>query len=167
MGKRGRPPKVKGPQDYTWNANDTGQGVEEKNLMKVEDAAHLTHKNARTMMKLMQLLELMNNDGAEDLDVNLLVQAKIDKYKKRINRRLRKLAEWSDERVEDRRLYQTDRRKKYESTYKQVYTTTPKLDLRDANSVYNYEGNASDPASWLMYTQLRFGNDFNAFNGFS
>lgn len=159
MGKRGRPPKVRGPEDYTHNANSTGQSVEDKNLMKVEDAAHLTHKNARTMMKVMQLLDLMNNDGAEDLDTNRLVQAKIDKYKKRINRRLRKLAEWSDEKVEDRRLFQTDRRKKYESEFKQVYTITPKLELRSYNPVYNYEGNPTDQNQ--STTQISYGSVAN------
>ena len=29
MGKRGRPPKVKQAEDYTWNANDTGERAEE------------------------------------------------------------------------------------------------------------------------------------------
>ncbi len=160
MGKRGRPPKVKQAEDYTWNANDTGERAEEMNLMKVEDAAHLTRKNGRTMMKVMQLMDVMNNPGAEDLDTHRLVQAKIEKYKKRINRRLRKLAEWSDEKVEDRRLYGTERRKKFESTYKQVYAGAPRVELKTARPSYNEEGRHQDVGS--VYISPGCVNDYSS-----
>lgn len=146
MGKRGRPPKVLRPDSQ----NVAGQDAEERQLMPVEDAAHLAHKNARTMMKVMQLMEVMNNPGAEDLDTNRLVQNKIEKYKKRINRRLRKLAEWSDQRVEDRRLYVTDKVKKDRSTYKQVYQGIPRVEREPKVPSYNYEGKMQDPGTTFV-----------------
>jgi hypothetical protein len=157
--RRGRPPKVRTEADFQPNHNDTGEAVEDKNLMSVEQASHLSKKNARTMVKLMQLIEVMKRPGAADMDVNREVEGKIEKYKKRINRRLRKLAEWSDEKVEHRRLYQTDRRKRYESNHKQIYSVMPFMKSVSSVSVLPTASDGTTPS--VTQTVVSYGSVAN------
>ena len=79
-GKRGRPPKIKEAVDYVPMANDPGLVADEKNLMRPSEAAGLAAKNARTMVKMMQLIEVMNRPGADNLDTDGKVKAKIGKW---------------------------------------------------------------------------------------
>ena len=79
-GKRGRPPKVKEVVDYVPMANDSGLVADEKNLMKPSEAAKLAAKNARTIVKMMQMIEVMGRTGADNLDTDGKVRAKIGKW---------------------------------------------------------------------------------------
>ncbi len=65
--------------DYVPMANDSGLVADEKNLMKPSEAAKLSAKNARTMVKMMQLIEVMSRPGADNLDTDGKVRAKIGK----------------------------------------------------------------------------------------
>lgn len=73
-------------------AKQRGGGTE----LTPSKAAILVDKNARTMVKLSQLLAIYNKPGASDLDVNGRVAARIELYKRRIARRLQKLANFVD-----------------------------------------------------------------------
>jgi hypothetical protein len=60
--------------------------------LTAEKAAILVDKNSRTIVKLSQLLEIYNKPGASDLDTRGVVAKRIEQYKRRISRRLVKLA---------------------------------------------------------------------------
>ena len=79
-GKRGRPPKVKVHVEYVPTGNDSGEKADEKNLMSLEDVNNLSAKNARTMVKMMQLMEVMKRPGADELDTDGKVKEKIGKW---------------------------------------------------------------------------------------
>lgn len=73
-------------------------------IMKVNKAAHLVDKNSQTIVKIAQLMDLMNQQGGDGgvfSSENVLL-GRIGKLKKRLNRRLYKLAKWSDMPAEDR-----------------------------------------------------------------
>ena len=65
--------------DYVPSHNDSGLVADEKNLMSASEAAALSAKNARTMVKMMQLIEVMRRPGADNLDTDGKVKDKIGK----------------------------------------------------------------------------------------
>jgi len=71
-------------------------------VMKPAQAAHMVDKNARTVAKVLQLLESTQGANMAALDPEGHVSKKIEKLNARINRRLVKLAKWSDTSIEDR-----------------------------------------------------------------
>jgi len=88
MGRRGRPPKLKPVIQ---------QGPVGTATFGTRSAARLVEKNARSFVKLLQLQELKRK--APNVTDSANVQAaneRIDMLKKRINRRLIKLARWAD-----------------------------------------------------------------------
>ena len=88
MGRRGRPPKLKPVIQ---------QGPVGTATFGTKSAARLVEKNARSLVKLLQLQELKRK--APNVADSANVQAaseRIDMLKKRINRRLIKLARWAD-----------------------------------------------------------------------
>ena len=88
MGRRGRPPKLKPVIQ---------QGPVGTATFGTRSAARLVEKNARSFVKLLQLQELKRK--APNVADSANVQAaneRIDMLKKRINRRLIKLARWAD-----------------------------------------------------------------------
>lgn len=87
---RGRPPK-----------SESKKALEAKSApFGTKNAARTLRKNARSMVKLAQLLELKTAaKSSETLEKHPLigmVQARVDKLKDRINRRLIKLSRWAD-----------------------------------------------------------------------
>lgn len=64
-----------------------------KKYMKPAPAAKLVDKNARTMAKLLQLLEIQAKDK-NGIVTEPVMQRRIDKLKKTISRRLTKLARY-------------------------------------------------------------------------
>ena len=82
------------------------QEIEDKKLT-LSDASHLIDKNSRTLMKLVQLLELQeknaDKEGEGIPEAKDCLQRKINMYKNRIARRITKLATWGDEpRIEEK-----------------------------------------------------------------
>lgn len=67
-----------------------------KKHLKIYEAQTLVDKNSRTMVKIMQLLELIQAPDALKVDPDGHVLERIEKLKKRYLRRLAKLAKWSD-----------------------------------------------------------------------
>ena len=59
-------------------------------------AAALVDKNSRTIVKILQLLELSQKPDASKIDPEGLVHLRVEKLKARLCRRLVKLAKWSD-----------------------------------------------------------------------
>eukprot|EP01040_Poterioochromonas_malhamensis_P021092 gene21092-25356_t len=70
--------------------------------MKYAEASKLADKNSRTIAKLEKLVELINSPGYQAGDPNRIIERYADKLKRRINRRLTKLARWSDSSAEER-----------------------------------------------------------------
>ena len=64
--------------------------------LKIYEAQTLTDKNSRTLVKIMQLLEIIQGPDALKVDSDGHVLQRIEKLKKRYLRRLAKLAKWSD-----------------------------------------------------------------------
>ena len=64
--------------------------------LKIYEAQTLTDKNSRTLVKIMQLLEIIQGPDALKVDPDGHVLQRIEKLKKRYLRRLAKLAKWSD-----------------------------------------------------------------------
>jgi phage regulator Rha-like protein len=73
-----------------------------QSLMKSNEAAHMVDKNSRTIVKILQLIELNQRAGAQENDKDGLIIKKIEKLKVRMNRRLIKLGRWSDAPESDR-----------------------------------------------------------------
>jgi len=71
-------------------------------VMRPLEAGKIAAKNSRTIVKISQLLEIHNMPGAQLVDTEGLVLKRIEKLKSRLNRRLAKLARWSDIAIEDR-----------------------------------------------------------------
>eukprot|EP01041_Mallomonas_annulata_P000311 gene311-567_t len=83
-----------------------GRDKKKKNVkqvrLKLTDAAHLVDKNSRTIIKLFQLLEVSQSPGAAVVDCDGAISRRIEKLKMRLNRRLIKLAKWTDSPIEER-----------------------------------------------------------------
>jgi hypothetical protein len=99
------------------------------------------YRNSRVIAKIIQLIELKNHSSADKLDKEGRIAAKIDRYKKKLNKRLKICANWSDERVSSR---MPDRFKlaKIQSQYKQQWNDQRYIDAvanKDSNS--NEQGN--------------------------
>lgn len=69
--------------------------------LKTHEVVQLVDKNSRTMVKILELMEISQH-GPADADPHLLVGRRIEKLKRRLNRRLLKLAKWSDMPQEER-----------------------------------------------------------------
>ncbi len=117
MGKRGRPPN--NIRKYAVPTNMDPNRV----LMKPEEVGRLSAKNSRTIVKIMQLLEVKNSVPG-DAEKKGVLKDKIEKLKVRLNRRLKKCANWSDERLSNR-MPLPEKRRKMEASYKNP-TETPK-----------------------------------------
>lgn len=70
--------------------------------MRTHKAARLVDKNSRTMVKLMQLLDVMQTPGANLADTDGFITRRIEKLKLRLNRRLIKLSKWADSPEDER-----------------------------------------------------------------
>eukprot|EP01032_Pedospumella_encystans_P018415 gene18415-20962_t len=88
----GRPPKVKAPP----------VAAARPPLMKYAEAVKLADKNARTIMKISQLMEVIHMPGHAQADPKDRIGAQIANLRSRLNRRLVKLAKWADSSSEDR-----------------------------------------------------------------
>lgn len=92
------------------------QEIEDKKLT-LSDASHLLDKNSRTLMKLVQLLELQekiaDKEGEGIPEAKDCLQRKINMYKNRIARRITKLATWGDE----PRMEEKQKDKRFEKVY--------------------------------------------------
>jgi len=79
-------------------------------VMKIHKAAHMADKNSRTIVKIVQLLEVLHQGRAASEDVNIvdvqnvILSRRIEKLKRRLNRRLQKLSKWCDIPAEERLL---------------------------------------------------------------
>jgi len=81
--------------------------------MRTSKAANLVDKNSKTMVKLMQLLDIMQTPGAHLADTDGFITRRIEKLKMRINRRLIKLSKWADTPEEERQPLAPDPRQMY------------------------------------------------------
>lgn len=63
--------------------------------MNLTEAAHLTDKNSRTIVKLCQLLEVQKKEALSVVEIGQLSR-RIEKLKMRLNRRVIRLAKWVD-----------------------------------------------------------------------
>jgi hypothetical protein len=85
--------------------------------MKPDEVGRITAKNSRTIVKIMQLIEERNKVPADSIEKELVLKSRIDRLQLRLNRRLKKCANWSDERVAIR-MPTLEKRRKMESSYK-------------------------------------------------
>jgi hypothetical protein len=76
------------------------------------EAARIVDKNARTLAKINQLLEMAQRPGASEVDKDAVVMRYVEKLKARFDRRLAKLSRWCDLGYEERlpKLKKTDPR---------------------------------------------------------
>lgn len=91
MGKRGRPPKKK--------VEEMARATSAAAPFGAKNAARVVQKNARTLIKLQQLMEFKEVAKGTELEVHpnvLVINERIDMLKKRIDRRLIKLSRWAD-----------------------------------------------------------------------
>ncbi len=119
--KRG-PYKKRGRQRDTNTPQRVGvvQEIEDQKL-SLEEASHLIKKNSRTMVKLAQCMELKEDEkllppGTNPEAVDIL-DRKIDYLKRRIERRLIKLARWADDPRNDDKVEDKKRTKEYLKTH--------------------------------------------------
>ena len=110
--KRGRP--AIGVRKY-----ETGES-DPNSLSTPADMGRLAAKNSRTIVKIMQLLDVKSHPATESLDRSNHIASKLERLKSRLNRRLKKCANWSDERMATRLPY-PDKKKKLESSYKKAW----------------------------------------------
>jgi len=120
MGKRGRPPLNIRKYEIPTNVDPN------RVLMTPEEVSRLSAKNSRTMMKILQLLEVKNMSASTlTSEKKGLLEDKMDALKSRLNRRLKKCANWSDERLSNR-VPTYDKKRKMEMSYKNPDSATPK-----------------------------------------
>ena len=117
MGKRGRPPSNIRKYEIPTNVDPN------RVLMTPEEVGRLSAKNSRTIMKILQLLEVKNS--ASPSKESSVLDDKIDLLKARLNRRLKKCANWSDERLSNR-MPPPEKKRKMEQNYKNPMSETPK-----------------------------------------
>ena len=89
MGKRGRPPSNIRKYEMPTNTDPNRQ------LMAPSTVGLMAAKNSRTIMKIMQLLEVKTKAGSDNIDKSNTIGRKLDALKERLNRRLKKCANWS------------------------------------------------------------------------
>lgn len=114
MGKRGRPPSNIRKYEMPTNTDPNRQ------LMTPAEVGRLSAKNSRTIVKIMQLLELKAHPNAESLDKENRIGAKLDRLRSRLNRRLKRCANWSDEKLQSR-CPPPDKKRRMECSYKKSY----------------------------------------------
>jgi len=89
MGKRGRPPSNIRKYEIPTNTDPNRQ------LMAPATVGRMAAKNSRTITKIMQLLEVKAKIAGDDTEKISKLVEKLDKLKERLNRRLKKCANWS------------------------------------------------------------------------
>jgi len=120
MGKRGRPPSNIRKYEIPTNLDPN------RVLMTPEEVGRICAKNSRSIVKIMQLLEVKNMIPATaSSEKKGVLDDKMDVLKARLNRRLKKCANWSDERLSNR-LPTLDKKRKMEQSYKNPDSSTPK-----------------------------------------
>ena len=88
----------KGKKKSTAHISSSGRAKS----LRVQDAARLTHKNSRTMVKILQLLEASQLPDGSFHSNSFAVSDRIEKLKARVKRRLEVLARWGDRPSEER-----------------------------------------------------------------
>lgn len=97
-------------------------------LLSPQEIGRISAKNSRTIVKIVQLLEVQNTPTpagqkqttAESIDKEGFIKARIEKLKQRLNRRLKKCANWSDERIGNR-MPLPEKKRKMEAAFKVPY----------------------------------------------
>ena len=128
-------------------------------IMKPEEASAMAAKNSRTILKLVQLLELKKKVGADAIDKNngSHIGARIERLQTRLNRRLKKLAKWSDEKLDDR-LPVSEKQYRAESAYKQNNRTSVIISVPAGPTSAAANSRSKDTPA---YTQLNLGSGHN------